>query len=74
MTAKDAYRILKREAVKFDANVCVEYDNLFVFHAVENTLGVSLSVDKRTAKVDGFNPMTMPLEEFKRGKKVTDFK
>lgn len=77
MTAKEAYRIFKSRHPDKDACKCMEYESCFVFMlegSDDKTLDCLLSVSKSNGLVRDFKPFHIPLEEYKNGKTISDFK
>lgn len=76
MTAKEAYLIFKSKFKDKPLHHAVEYETCFVFvsgnpKAITND---AFAVNKQTGKLYHFNPMKMPIEEFKNGKLVSEIK
>jgi hypothetical protein len=84
MTAKEAYNIFRKIRKDLVTISCHEYKTAFVFQAIPpkyvgteeaNKVFDSLySIDKNTGQCRGFNPMLMPIEEYRNGKRVINFK
>ena len=76
MTAKEAYLIFKKQLKDKDLHHVMEYDTCFVFVCGDPKViaNNAYAVDKRTGDVYHFNPMKMPLDEFKKGVLVPEIK
>lgn len=81
MTANDAYFELIKVYPQFNIVACYEYDSRFVFEIRQNGVESDepqfdslISVDKTIGEVGVFNPMDIPLEEYKAGVQVKDWK
>ena len=84
INVKEAYNIFTTARKDLTINTCYEYDSCFVFQAVPHKLANSKDsdtafdslyfVDKRSGKCGMFKPFDIPAEEYKRGKKVVNFK
>lgn len=81
MTANDAYYEVIKVYPQFEISSCYEYDSRFVFEIRQNGVESTdpqfdslISVDKTTGEVGVFNPMDIPLEEYKAGVRIDDWK
>ena len=82
MTAKQAYSIIKTKNPGIKIGACYEYDTVFVFHLNPDMLRLSknpsrmldgmMSVDKSTGEVSDFKPFHLQLDEYRRGKKLSE--
>lgn len=83
MTAQEAYKTFMTERAGMVVLSCHEYDSCFVFQAVGSKMADNpeaskvfdslYAVDKKTGKISAFKPFEMPIEEYKRGKKINIF-
>lgn len=77
MTVQSALDLVATKRPNMKLHSCVEYDSAFVFGLVPNNyksakkplIGL-IGVDKKTGKEFYFNPASMPVEEFRRGKPI----
>lgn len=84
MTVKEAYVKVTSTVKNMVVESCYEYDTLFVFNMTppnyrpskpnDILMDSSYFVNKKTGKVGVFQPFQIPLEEYKRGKKVMNYK
>lgn len=72
MTAKEAYSILIKKWGNVRVVKCVEYNTKFVF--VLGGLSGAAFVDKKTQTVSKFIPSSMPLDEYRSGVEIINFK
>ena len=72
MTAKEAYSILIKKWGNVRVVKCIAYTTKFVF--VLGGLSGVASVDKKTQTVSKFIPSSMPLDEYRSGVEITNFK
>ena len=72
MTAKEAYSILIKKWGNVRVVKCVEYSTKFVF--VLGGLSGAAFVDKKTQTVSKFIPSSIPLDEYRSGVEITNFK
>ena len=82
MVAKQAYAIIKSKRPGVNVGKCHEYDSIFVFHLKPDMLRLSknsapmidglICVNKTTGEVRDFKPFYIPIEEYKRGKEVSE--
>lgn len=72
MRAKDAYGILIKKWDNVRVVKCVEYSTKFVF--VLGGMSGAAAVDKITQSVSKFIPSSMPLDEYRSGVEITNFK
>lgn len=82
MTAKQAYLIVKTKNPVVNVIACYEYDSVFAFHLMPHMLRLSknpsrmldgaVSVNKVTGEVTDFKPFRLPLDEYRRGKKLPE--
>jgi hypothetical protein len=81
MTAKEAYEKIVKWQPNMKVLECYEYDTLFTFQLVPSEYSVKdiplnglFSVDKKTGSIRSFKPFNIPITEYRKGKKITDFK
>lgn len=76
MTAKEAYLVFRKHLGDKDVHHVMEYDSCFVFVCGDPKLiaNDAYAVNKQTGDVYYFNPMQMPIEEFKKGTLVPEIK
>lgn len=84
MGVKEAYSIVTRTIPGQKVIKCIEYNTLFVFQMVSKNLKPSIqpdevmdclwSVNKKTGGVRNFKPFDIPLDEYRNGKQVNNFK
>ena len=82
MTIKQAFALVSIKYPKLVAIRCVEFDSCFVFQMVppkyKNTPDIVYdclnSVDKKTGEVRTFQPFHIPVEEYRNGKEIKNFK
>lgn len=84
MTAKEAYKRITERFKMWNLVKCHEYKTIFVFQFVpkdwpkgkpiNRLLNSTVSIDKKTGIIKPFNPMEIPLDEFRSGVEITDFK
>lgn len=80
MTASEAYNKFVAENEKLTVISCYEYDSCFVFEAVSNNytgteaqhvvFDSTFAVDKTSGKIIPFKPYNIPIDEYKRGKRI----
>jgi hypothetical protein len=81
MTVQEAYRNITKTLDKMVVMSCHEYDSVFVFHLVPPDYATKelasevfdslYSVSKDTGEIKRFTPFDIPLDEYKRGKRIT---
>lgn len=82
MTAKEAYVIVKKKNMGMHIYACTEYKDVFVFNMcaekdkelLPKVRGFMWSINKETGEGKMFMPFHMPIEEYRNGKQVKDFK
>lgn len=84
MTVTEAYKKLKACIGDMKVVKCCEYDTLFTFlvmpENIENgidenyVLTSPISVNKVTGEIRDFKPFLIPLDEYKRGIEVSNYK
>lgn len=84
MTVKDAYKVFIKKCENMVVLSCYEYNSRFVFNAVpkkyakskdvDMMLDISYFVEKSTGAVGKFKPFLIPMDEYKAGKQIKDFK
>ena len=72
MTAKEAYSILIKKWGNIRVVKCVEYNTKFVF--VLGGMSGAAAVDKKTQTVSKFIPSSIPLDEYRSGVEIINFK
>ena len=72
MTAKEAYSILIKKWGNVRVVKCIAYTTKFVF--VLGGLSGAAFVDKKTQTVSKFIPSSMPLDEYRSGVEISNFK
>ena len=72
MTAKEAYSILIKKWGNVRVVKCVEYSTKIVF--ILGGISGAAAVDKTTQSVSKFIPSSMPLDEYRSGVEITNFK
>lgn len=80
MTVSEAYNKFVSEHEKLVVLSCYEYDSRFVFEAVSNELAdaeykhtvfdSTFAVIKDSGKIVPFKPFDIPVDEYKRGKRI----
>lgn len=80
MTVPEARKIFVRKFPQLKIVSGVEYASIYVFNAIrkDQKLGTGMhtqfdtlySVDKKSGEIMSFNPLHMPIEEYKQGKKL----
>lgn len=81
MTPQEAYKIVKEKFNDRCVIGCTEYKDIYVFNLCtikeilsgEQIMGLLWSVNKNTGEDKVFLPLHIPPEEYKSGKKITDF-
>ena len=83
ITAQDAYRIFSAESDGLTVIAGYEYDSYFIFNAVPDRyvdkkdrvelLDTAYAVDKQSGKVGRFYPLSMTVDEYRRGKRIVIF-
>lgn len=77
MTPHEAYIICLKKFPKMNFEKCTEFKTKFVFTVAAGgkiPLNGQFSVDKNTRKCQTFKPIDIPVDEFKAGKPVKNFK
>jgi hypothetical protein len=76
MTAKEAYLLFRKRLGDKDLHHVMEYESCFVFVCGDPKLvsNAAYAVDKQTGDVYHFNPLNMPIDEFKNGTFVPEIK
>lgn len=83
MNSKMAYEIVCKKYKGHKIIRCFEYDTIFSFQIVPKDLDESeygmhlnglVSVDKKTGDIKTFNPMQIPIEEYRNGREIKEFK
>lgn len=85
MIVQEAYRLFKNEPKLKELVVlsCYEYDDRFVFNAIPEEyasakdsfkiLGCSYAVMKNGSGIGRFRATDIPIDEYKRGKRITTY-
>lgn len=80
MTANEAYKVFNKKYPEIFIGKCYDYKTRFVF-VIESENGKNsdlfdnlMCVIKSTGEVLNFKPFDIPLEEYRAGKKVANFK
>lgn len=74
MNAKDAYNRVMRKYPKTQIVSCYEYTTLFVFGTDNDAIDGLVSVNKTTGEVRDFKPFYIPVDEYRAGKKIANFR
>lgn len=81
MTANEAYQIINKKHPELFIGKCYDYKTRFVFIIEpengkndDDLIDNQLCVIKDTGEVRDFKPFHIPLEEYRTGKKVANFK
>lgn len=79
MLAKEAYSILTKKYPGVKVVDCYEYDSVFSFlitpgksRSQARVLDASLCVDKKSGVVRTFKPFDIPIDEYRRGVKISN--
>lgn len=78
MTVEEARTIFKNKYPNKDIVSCYEYDSLYVFNTkpknITSNNGIlldqSFAVDKKSPIVSTFQPFNIPIDEYRRGKRI----
>lgn len=83
MVGKEAYNLFTDKHSNLDVLTGYEFDSVFVFNAKPKNVTLkendtifdySFSVDKKTGEIKAFQPFFIPIEEYRNGKEIKDFK
>ena len=84
MLAKEAHTLMSNKLKGMKAIKCHEYKTLYVFQIVpqsykpgpdsDKLLDSLVSVNKTTREVRDFKPFHIPLDEYKKGREIPNFK
>lgn len=76
-TAQNAYKIAATNRSNMKLVTAVEFDKMFVFGFAPTNAKTDVTpliplfaIDKRTGEESHFSPLSVPLDEYKRGKKL----
>lgn len=84
MNAKEACKLVLANVPGTKALKCYEYDSLYVFMIVPASFDESKPIDrlidclrsinKKTGEIRDFKPFYIPIEEYRNGKEIANFK